>query len=247
MDDVAFATLADEGVTTVVSVDGARPRVELARKHRLRYVHVPIGYDGLSRDAELALVRVMQKTTGSVYIHCHHGKHRGPAAAAVACLAEGSVDRAGAVHILEVAGTAESYRGLWHDVQAFELPSAEEQLPDLVEIAEVDGMVEAMANIAIATEHLHDLAGNDWVPLADRPDVEAQQAALLLWEGFREAKRFSEKEDEPKIQAALAAAEQQASRLRKIIESGETASAARALAALEASCKTCHARHRDNR
>ena len=33
------------GYTTVLSVDGARPAVELAEKHGLRYVHIPIVED----------------------------------------------------------------------------------------------------------------------------------------------------------------------------------------------------------
>src|SRR3712207_3553770 len=42
-----FQTLARLGVTMIVSVDGARPKVALARKYGLRYVHIPIGYDGI--------------------------------------------------------------------------------------------------------------------------------------------------------------------------------------------------------
>ena len=42
--DVAFSKLAEMGVKTIVSVDGAKPDLELAKKHGLRYVHIPIGY-----------------------------------------------------------------------------------------------------------------------------------------------------------------------------------------------------------
>src|SRR5947208_13492334 len=40
-----FASLRRLGVTTILSVDGARPDVEAARRAGLRYVHLPIGYD----------------------------------------------------------------------------------------------------------------------------------------------------------------------------------------------------------
>src|SRR5688500_9378986 len=43
-----FAILYKMGVKVIVSVDGARPKVELARKFGMRYVHVPIGYGGLT-------------------------------------------------------------------------------------------------------------------------------------------------------------------------------------------------------
>ncbi|MEM6655987.1 MAG: hypothetical protein AAF596_09305, partial [Planctomycetota bacterium] len=76
-------SLYRQGVRTLVSVDGARPDVALAAEHGLRYVHVPFGYDGIPREARLALTRVARDRQGGVYVHCHHGRHRGPAAAVV--------------------------------------------------------------------------------------------------------------------------------------------------------------------
>src|SRR5262245_46397548 len=45
--ELAFAKLKELGVKTIISVDGARPEVELAKKYGLRYVHLPHGYDGV--------------------------------------------------------------------------------------------------------------------------------------------------------------------------------------------------------
>ena len=47
--EVAFRNLAALGYDTVVSVDGARPDVETAAKYGLRYVHGPLGYEGVPR------------------------------------------------------------------------------------------------------------------------------------------------------------------------------------------------------
>src|SRR5688500_19183961 len=44
-DAKAFETLARLGVKTIISVDGAAPDVETARKYGIRYVHLPIKYD----------------------------------------------------------------------------------------------------------------------------------------------------------------------------------------------------------
>src|SRR5690349_16800920 len=54
--DEAFAAIAKLGVKTILSVDGSKPDAATARKHGLRYVHLPIGYDGVptNRIAELA-------------------------------------------------------------------------------------------------------------------------------------------------------------------------------------------------
>jgi protein tyrosine phosphatase (PTP) superfamily phosphohydrolase (DUF442 family) len=80
----AFAELAAMGVKTVVNVDSASPAVELAEAAGLTYVHIPIGYDGIPEEAALALERVIRDSAKPIYFHCHHGKHRGPAAAAIA-------------------------------------------------------------------------------------------------------------------------------------------------------------------
>src|SRR5688572_4221378 len=50
----SFKELAAQGVRTVISVDGAKPDVVAAREHGLRYVHLPIGYDGVPAEKMLA-------------------------------------------------------------------------------------------------------------------------------------------------------------------------------------------------
>src|SRR5688572_19279104 len=43
--DAGFASLEKLGVKTVISVDGARPEIDVAKSHGMRYVHLPIGYN----------------------------------------------------------------------------------------------------------------------------------------------------------------------------------------------------------
>ena len=43
----AFAELRDLGVQTIISVDGAKPDLDLAKEFSMRYVHIPHGYDGI--------------------------------------------------------------------------------------------------------------------------------------------------------------------------------------------------------
>src|SRR5262249_10275117 len=85
--EMGFETLKRLGVKTVISVDGSQPDVEAARRNGLRYVHLPVGYDGIPRDQAILLVAAIRDLPGPVFVHCHHGKHRGPAAAAVCALA----------------------------------------------------------------------------------------------------------------------------------------------------------------
>lgn len=244
--DDDFAELARQGVKIVVSVDGAKPKLELAKKHGLRYVHIPIGYDGLEREAQLALGRVVDDTEGPIYIHCHHGKHRGPAAAAVACMSDGAIDHAAAAHILETAGTGANYRGLWRDVARYQPARSDEELPELVETAKVNDMVQAMASIDAAMEHLQMLSANEWKPLDEHPDLAAKPEAVILWEGFRESARFA-KDDEKELQSMLQTSVAQANKLRAQLDAGDLEAAAKQVASLKASCKQCHVKYRDNK
>src|SRR3954462_1625180 len=70
--DAGFAALATLGVKTVLSVDGARPDVDTARKYGFIYAHLPVGYDGISRDRVVALTKAAKSLPGPIYIHCHH-------------------------------------------------------------------------------------------------------------------------------------------------------------------------------
>ena len=186
---VGFASLQDLGIKTIVSVDGARPKADLARERGMRYVHIPIGYDGVSNEAGAMLARLVTEATGPIYIHCHHGKHRGPAAAAVACLAAGSVDRQGARTILERAGTSKDYAGLWRDVQKYVVPDASEVLPPLVEAADVGSLATAMAHIDRTFDNVKRLQAAEWTAPVDHPDLDASHEALMLQESFHEAAR----------------------------------------------------------
>src|SRR5262245_28340423 len=67
--DAGFDSLMRLGIRTVISVDGARPDVERARQFKLRYVHLPIGYDGVSREQALRIARAVRDLPGQVYIH----------------------------------------------------------------------------------------------------------------------------------------------------------------------------------
>ena len=107
----AFISLKKLGVTTIVSVDGATPDVELAKKHGLRYIHIPTGYDGVDEVATKALTRVAWEIKTPLYVHCHHGKHRGPAAAAIVCLASGTLTHDQAIGLMKTAGTRQGLHG----------------------------------------------------------------------------------------------------------------------------------------
>jgi protein tyrosine phosphatase (PTP) superfamily phosphohydrolase (DUF442 family)/cytochrome c556 len=123
--DADFALLQKLGVKTLLSVDGAPPDVERAAKFGLRYVHIPFGYDGIPATNVVQLIRAGQTLPGPVYVHCHHGKHRGPAAVAVMCEGVAGWEPALAERWMKLAGTATNYTGLYRSAATFSAPSPE--------------------------------------------------------------------------------------------------------------------------
>jgi len=115
--DAAFAELQSLGIQTIVSVDGAKPDVATARRFGFRYVHLPRGYDGISENRVGELAKAVRDLEGPIYIHCHHGKHRSPAAASVACVAAGLITPDIALSVLEIAPTSPHYQGLIQSVR----------------------------------------------------------------------------------------------------------------------------------
>ncbi len=243
--DEGFRGLAKLGIKTVVSVDGARPDLELAKKHGLRYVHIPIGYDGIPGDAGKAIARVMRETKEPVYIHCHHGRHRGPAAAAVACVASAKMTGKDALNILLRAGTGKEYAGLWRDVEAYTPPRANERLPVLVEVAQVDSLAAAMAKMDRSFDNLKLCQQSSWGVPKDHPDLVPSQEALLVRESLHEAGRNLTKDHDQQFRTWLLNAETVARALENALKTGQQARANEQFLQMQKSCKQCHAKYRD--
>jgi cytochrome c556 len=249
--EAAFASLQTLGVQTIVSVDGATPDIDLAQKYGIRYVHIPFGYDTIPLTAQLSLTRAARQSKVPLYIHCHHGKHRGPAAAAIVCRARGLVDSAGALKIMENAGTSRDYKGLWRDVEFYTVPSDETELPQLEEVAKVESLPAAMARIDRNFDHLKLCAATDWQTPADHPDLSAIQEALQLKESLHEAsRRLSEKPHAAEYDATfrtwLTESNNVAQALHESLQANDHKTATAAFMSLQKNCRQCHAAYRDH-
>jgi protein tyrosine phosphatase (PTP) superfamily phosphohydrolase (DUF442 family) len=243
-DDAAFSKLAEMGVRTIVSVDGAKPNLAAAKKHGLRYIHIPMGYDGVDAKAQAALTRVAREVKGPVFVHCHHGKHRGPAAAAVACLAAGTMAPTEATEFLKRAGTGQEYAGLWRDVAEFKPLAADVELPELVEVAEVDSFAGAMAQLDRAWDGAKLCQAAGWQTPKDHADLSSVHQALLVLEGFKESRRTLEYDD-AQLAAWLEEAAVQAEQLHQSLKAHSPDEATRSYKQLEAGCVRCHEQYRN--
>jgi protein tyrosine phosphatase (PTP) superfamily phosphohydrolase (DUF442 family) len=250
--DEDFAFLAAQGVKTIVSVDGARPHADAAAKHGLRYVHIPIGYDGIPRDKQVALAKAFTEIPGTFYVHCHHGKHRGPAACMVGRLLLDKISVEEAVAELKAQGTDPRYRGLYAVPGQFKPPTAEElaAAPPLVSVAAVVGMQAVMVEVDEAWERMKEVKKAGWLAPKDHPDIDPEHEARILAERFRELARTDDvaKRDEA-FRRILKASEDAAWDLSAALKPGslDRKRAAEAFDAGSSSCAKCHTAYRDNK
>ena len=171
----AFRELKDLGVKTIISVDGAKPDLELAKKYGMKYVHLPHSYDGIPDERAKQLAKAVRDLGGPIYIHCHHGKHRSPAAAAVACVAAGLIDHSMSLTVLKTAGTSENYQGLYQSAKSARklddaiLDAVESDFP---EIANLPPLAEAMVNLEHTQDRLKGIAAAGWNAPPNHPDID---------------------------------------------------------------------------
>ena len=213
--EAAFQQLIALGVKTVISVDGARPQVDLARKYGLRYVHLPHGYDGVPKERARELTKAVRDLPGPIYIHCHHGKHRSPTAAAIACVGVGLLRPEEAVSVLHIVGTSENYQGLYESAKKarrFDDALLNALTMKFLERMDVPPMVEAMTSIEHTHDNLKAIQQAGWKPPTDHPDLDPPHESLLLREHFTELLRTE-------------AAHQQPSRFQDILLASQTAAA----------------------
>lgn len=248
-----FETLAAMGIKTVISVDGAAPDLAEAKRHGLRYIHLPIGYNGFedARGEELARATRGSLGDGPVYIHCHHGKHRSAGAAGTVAVALGWMTPEQAVARMKVSGTAPAYKGLYACAAQASVMSAAELdavRADFPEVCRPEGMVDLMVRLDVAMEQLKEIEAAGWKSPVNHPDLvpvaEAGKVADLLRVLHEDtgavAKRegFAAKIDENHVPAQ---------RLEDMLAGGSADAAALSaeFKKVNGACKSCHTAYRD--
>lgn len=247
--EAAWASLRDLGVTTVISVDAVPPNAELARASGIRVIHLPIGYDAVPDATRRAMARALLEAKGPVYVHCHHGKHRGPAALAAGAVCAGLINPDEALSFMEAAGTSHAYTGLWRDTETarpedpFDLLAADIELP---ERADVGGYAGAMSLISRAHDRLKLVAANGWHVPEDHPDLSPRSDLGLIHDLLRSLEADAESLAfgpdharllEDSVTAARAA--------ERDLDAADLDALLASFDGLAASCKACHVRYRD--
>ncbi len=247
--DAAFEALAALGVRTIVSVDGSKPDVERAHRFGIRYIHLPFGYDGVPPNRVAQLARVPRLTEGPIYVHCHHGMHRGPTAVAVMCEADDGWTPAQAVAWLHEAGTAADYPGLYRSAREFKKPNQEQldAATEFPEVAQTSTLVDTMVAIDEHFSWLKRSQKAGWKMPAGHPDLTPAHEATMLWELIREIPRNLDLGDRPEdFRRKLGAAERAADQLRRVLAgSADGPAMDTAFSESDQSCAACHRSYRN--
>ena len=247
--EVAFRNLAAMGYMTIVSVDGAKPDVELAAKYGIHYVHVPFGYDGVPKDAQTKIVKAVESADGPVFIHCHHGVARGPAGALIARVAVDGISGEEAAKELKESGCSDHYKGLYRDVAAAVPPTAAElaAVPAVQPTYVSPGtLAEQMAVLDRTWAKVGAAKTASWAAPAGRSDVDPTSDARVLWEHFREIGRLGDIEKHgPDFLTNLQKAEDAGHALEDALVKGDKDAATKQFGAIKQTCDSCHSRWRD--
>ena len=252
--DAGFATLKAWGVQTVISVDGATPDLTRANANGIRYVHLPIGYDGFDDTRKLQLVRAVRDLPKPIYIHCHHGKHRSAGAAATIAVSLGWLTNDAALARMKISGTAPNYAGLYACTASASLLTAatiDQASPEFPSVTRPNGLVEAMLAIDDTNDRLAAIERAGWKVPANHTDLVPVAEAAALADHLRLLAASPEIAARPtSFRDLLAKSQSIAQRLEdqlSTVPSGDPARLSADMQALQATCKECHASARNQR
>lgn len=198
---------------------------------------------------------------GRVYIHCHHGKHRSAAAAAVAISSLGYASPQEMIARMRVSGTSPNYKGLFALAErAEELDSAviDSTPANFPSVERATGIVKAMIELDEIDTRLRLIERAGWKTPADHPDLvpeaEAARMARILreltegaWAEGERAVGERARTSPAEFDALLRQNSAQAATLGTMLRNGRSdpTSLSKQLNLLVSSCKGCHIAYRD--
>ncbi len=254
--DEGFASLVRLGIKTILSVDGALPDVEAAQDRGMRYVHLPVGYDGISREQGLRILRAVRDLQRPIYVHCHHGKHRSAAVAAFVLVGLGFATPRQATEMMKQAGTSPQYAGLYEAVATAKRVSdvtLDRVAGTFPSRTQPNAIVELMIAMDECVGYLEDCQEADWKSPRNSPDLDPLREADVLasmlgridlvWS----SKTTLGADDKASFLRLAEGNVTDATVLQKMLsEMTSRENRNGALASLRAGCKSCHETFRDS-
>ncbi len=251
----AFQVLHDMGIRTILSVDGKTPDAELAARYGMKYVHVPIQYRGITDDELTKISKTFREQPGPFYVHCFHGQHRGPAAAAVGRLVLDGAPRDRAIaEMRQWCGTSSKYEGLYETIAVGAIPEADATQAfdwDFPAAQTFEGFRSAMVELSRADDNLKYLSKREWRAGEEHPDADALNEAARLATVFRATAELDDVAERPEdFRAMMLEAVQTADALRDTVRAwregrAERADVDAAYGRVRANCSACHEPYRN--
>lgn len=245
--------LKQDGFKTVISVDGIRPDIETAEKNGISYIHLPIGYNEVSEERRQQLASALKHSKGPIYLHCHHGKHRGPAAAVIAALSNGAISQEEALTYLKEQETSVDYQGLW---QAVRFSTPLKNIPEM-EFSSYEppgDLAETMAKLDRSWERVQKFRKVEWpTTLESHPDLVLSNELLLILEYLTESQRLSSTDENQRsgetqeLHSAYTESLEAIKAFHTLSQdpSSQKSSLEKAYQKTSQSCKSCHANFRN--
>ncbi len=261
--EAAFAELAALGIRTILCVDGKVPDAEAAARHGMTYVHLPLQYRGITDEQQLDLAKTFREQEAPFYVHCFHGQHRGPAAAAIGRVVLDGASRATAVaEMAQWSGTSPQYEGLYDAVARADLPDADDSAGhdfDFPAAHPMQGVRASMVPIPRTHDALELVGKAGWAVDPGHPDIDPLREAEVLAGLFAQLAALDEVRQRPDdfrgwaddsraTSAELVQVLRAARQGRSAGEPVDGAARARAdalFADIKADCKSCHAVYRN--
>lgn len=252
--------IASWGVKTILSVDGKVPDAATAERLGMRYVHVPIQYSGIDEEELVSIAKTFRELDGPFYVHCYHGKHRGPAAAAIGRIVLDGVPRDRAIaEMRQWCATSSKYEGLYSTVATVEIPAPEATAAsdfDFSPAHSFEGLRGGMVQMARKWDLVTAARERGWAADPLHPDVEPLQELTQLHQvyealaGLDEIRAWPDDfrawlEDGRSGSEALVRALTESSMASAGEETTWRAAADTAYARVSNSCSACHKAYRD--
>ncbi len=245
----AYQQLASMDIKTVISVDAVPPDQALADEFGITIVHLPIGYDTISEQRTKQLAHALATLPRPIYLHCHHGKHRGPAAICVGAIGTGELTTQQAIDFMTKAGTSQSYHGLWRAADQAKVLDDSILFDTTIELpaqADIGNFASAMSEIDRLNELLWLCADNNFVAPDDHPDLAPASIAGQIGNLLRQLEADELTIDEGVLfEELLIESRDLASTLETQISMSEIENAMISMNAFTESCVRCHEQFRD--
>lgn len=247
--DAGFDSLRGIGIKTILSVDGAAPDTARAEVRGMRYVHLPIAYGGIDEEQGLRIIRAVRDLPKPIYIHCFHGKHRSPSAAAFAAAGLGRMSNDDAVAFMRKAGTSDRYAKLYRAVQtkqAVDPATIDKASADFPACFKLADYVRQMAALGVFWDELDEAQKAGWSAPADHPDLHAPSLADALVDALNAAAANPVITTKPvDFREMMAQSLESARALAAAVTRDDKQESDARLAALRQSCQACHTKYRD--